>query len=121
MEKLSLYLIKDLTNIVNFYLTLRTIEFKNDVILTRAAFASSFKIYGDISEVYFKIFKSCYYLYIGISNTKNKFFALSYKDYPYNEPEVSLNFSSNLIEVIDSLFNLNEKSKFYEFQNESVK
>ena len=111
MQKLDKFLIKDLVNIINFYLTLRTIDIKNDTEIL--SIIKRLDILEDISEIYFKS-KTIYnmYILIGITN-KNFYFYISYS----NKVKYNINIGQTLNEIIDIYLMESEIISFYEFQN----
>jgi hypothetical protein len=115
MNQLNKYLIKDLLNIVNFYLSLRTIDFKDDNILNDMS-------YKDITKVYFKFFNNIgYHVYIGLANNK-KYFGFNYiRGMFKGQHKSNIYFSVHLNLIIENLLNIDEINKFYEFQNKQIK
>jgi hypothetical protein len=117
MEKLSLYLIRDLINIVNFYLTLRTIDFKNDTeilkIITEVGKSQS----ENILKLSYK-YKTTYDMFslVGITD-KDNFFYIAY----YGELKYRMFAEKNLNGIIDNYLDESDLNKFYEFQNATFK
>jgi hypothetical protein len=115
MNQLNEYLIKDLTNIVKFYLSLRTIDFDDKIISYTNRKINCFT-FGNISKLYFK-FRTVFDadIYIGITNT-NMYFCFSMsKNNQYIYRAESLN------RILDVYLLHDEKEKFLKFQNENKK
>jgi hypothetical protein len=143
MNKLNLYLIKDLFNIVIFYTKLRTINYKSLTSFqvmsleldgfTKQDFVSChiniftkdksykyivYNFHQKIKHVYWEYFDEDKTYFIGLLKTDNFYFYCSYKDYHQRKSDVLVSISKSITSLIDFFLDKDSKNKFYEFQNE---
>jgi hypothetical protein len=111
MQGLGKYIIKDLADIVKFYLTLRTIDFKNDTEISKII-----EISVTPKICYKHKTKHGTYEFIGVTR-ENSFFYIIYNGV-YVQHTVE---SEKLNDIINFYLSESERIKFYEFQNECVK
>jgi hypothetical protein len=145
MNQLNLYLIRDLTNIVNFYLNLRTINYNKYIVIYPIIKYLDLYLEHDWNSIikcvkneninrynylnFHKYMSSKFFqirddhginLYIGILND-NTYFGISYNKTRIKGPKVIISLSKNLNNLIEDFLTENQKIKFYEFQNEQIK